>query len=240
LHLQIHNISFSTTVDDIERFVPNRSLAPLEYNAQGVHVLCNLTDGKTLPYAYVECISIEAAELLVKSSEGKFLTTRQVVFKPATQKDLAMDLYPRLRRGGYTKDSILGDALFRSVSSSAGKKEHARDRSVSQPFQHDSYWETLDLFTEEDARDLKNLMEITLQSASKKNRKLEDERERDPYFLVPTERPFARLASMIAKYPCHALAVDKDGRISAKRKEELGRLFECLVCKLVLLLLCSP
>lgn len=87
--------------------MPPGVLAPLEHNAQGIHILCDAADGKTRPYAYVECISAQAAEHLVAVSDGKYLAGRQVAFRPVTQKELVLDLFGHLRRGGYYRDTIL-------------------------------------------------------------------------------------------------------------------------------------
>lgn len=204
--------------------MPPGVLAPLEYNAQAIHIVCDSIDGKTRPYAYVECISDQAAELLVSASDGKYLAGRQVVFRPATQKDLALDLFVHLRKGGYARDTILGD--FRARSDSTSREEAVESFGSVKD---------LDLFTQDDYEHLVNLLDMTLPFASPKKTASRAKRgseglQNANYFALPPERPFTRIASMITKFPCHAMQKYNAG-LPEKQKQALGRLFECLFCR---------
>lgn len=213
----MHNIHFRTTIADIESVVPPGVLAPLEHNAQGIHILCHPSNGKTLPYAYVECISTQAAEHLVAKSDGKYLAGRRVAFRPVTQMELMLDLFHHLRKGSYFKDAILKDP---SVARS-GVSNHERQLSIHESAGH------LDLFTESDDQHLRTLFDdAVLKSTSGETTQVS---HAVTVFSYPTERPFARLASMIVKYPCHAIV--GPAREAEKQVQTVARMFDCLICE---------
>lgn len=191
----------------------------MAYNAQAVHLLCDLADGKTRPYAYVECISIEAAEKVIRESDGRYLTGRQVGFRPVTQKELALDLFPRLRKYSYWNETIIKD--------SHNRPEH--QRQYSGPFVSPENPSILDLFNERDYQQLKRLFDKTLPSPNDgKVQDIEDS-DRDNYFFFPPERPFAALISMIVKYPYHAIS--ETDKSTEHYNQEIDRLMGCVLCE---------
>lgn len=212
---------------DIESFVPPRVLAPLEYNAQGVHLICDLYDGKTRPYAYVECISVEAAEKLIRESDGKYLAGRQVAFRPVTQKELALDLFPNLRKNGYQRDVIVGSSPLRP-----GSAHHKPQSGQSGT--------NLELFTEESYQLFKVLFDRILAPPAKHfktshNKDDSQDGQADPspvIFSFPPERPFARLVSMIVKYPHYAK--NASNHPIQEYNEEIDRIMKCALCKLTM------
>lgn len=227
--LQVHNIHFRTTIADIESFVPPGVLAPLDHNAQGIHILCDATDGKTRPYAYVECISAAAAEHLIAVPDGQYLAGRQVAFRPVTQKELVLDLFRHVKRGGYCKSTILEEDPPTSKGSSHQRQHSYYDRAGD-----------LELFTAEDDLQLRRLLDHTLPGTPESGDGSEvtkDESVPAMYFSFPIERPFARLASMIVKYPCHILV--GPARTSEKQVQATDRLFKCLLCEYACALLAS-
>lgn len=207
---------------DIESFVPPGVLAPLEYNAQAIHLLCDLADGKTRPYAYIECISVEAAEQLIRNSDEKFLAGRRVAFRPVTQKELVLDLFTSLRRHNYHKDAIL--------DSSPSRLNPSRESLSEPPTQ-------LVLFTEQHFQQFKMLFDRTRPFPNTKTIKntstfhTQHDNNDSPtiFFSGPTERPFARLISMIVKYPCHAKNITNYR--PEEYNQEVDRLFRCALCK---------
>lgn len=108
---------------------------------------------------------------------------------------------------------------------------------------HTSAANNLELFTEQDYIHLKKLFDITLPSPETgpddddisdqtENKKCErevggssEDHNDTVYFSFPPERPFARLVSMIVKYPWHALEAAGQGLDT--RTREIDRLLSC-------------
>lgn len=213
---------------DIESFVPPRVLAPLEYNAQGVHLICDLADGKTRPYAYVECISVEAAEQLIREADAQYLAGRQVAFRPVTQKEPALDLFPSLRKGGYHRDVIVRSSPSKAGLSRGYAHTHGSDEAGME----------LELFTEEHYQQFKVLFDMALgppardsQTAINEPHLQQEHANSSLFYSFPPERPFARLVSMIVKYPCHAKK-NTSNHSTQEYNQEIDCLLRCSLCEI--------
>lgn len=156
-------------------------------------------------------------------SDGEYLAGRQVAFRPVTQKDLALDLFQHVRRGGYYKSTILDEDPPSSKGSSHQRRHSFYERAGD-----------LELFTEEDDRQLRRLFHhalpatLTNSEAIVGTGPMKAEVDTGMYFSFPVERPFARLASMIVKYPSHVLI--GAARASETQMKTVDRLLECLLC----------
>ncbi|GAA5964765.1 hypothetical protein JCM21900_000195 [Sporobolomyces salmonicolor] len=115
--VRLDNIPWEVTVDEIERWLPDGSLAsdlePSMGRIEGgegkgektggvtlaVHILCNRADGRTLNQAYVECSSLLAARQLVRSTDGSKLRGRPVHVTRSSQAELLTTLFPTYTPG---------------------------------------------------------------------------------------------------------------------------------------------
>ncbi|GAA5914790.1 hypothetical protein JCM5296_005167 [Sporobolomyces johnsonii] len=115
--VRLDNVPWEVTVDEIERWLPDGSLASdlepttgREGGDEGkgekvggvtlaVHILCNRADGRTLNQAYVECSSLLAARQLVRSRDGSKLRGRPVHVTLSSQAELLTTLFPTYTPG---------------------------------------------------------------------------------------------------------------------------------------------
>lgn len=197
--LKVHNIAFSTTAGDVERWMPEEILAPLKDSAQSIHILSDpYQRGKTLPYVYIECMSTEAVKRLVRERSNTRLNGKAVSFSPAKPEYLYMDLFPALRerRNGGLSLQVVPSARSSAMTESASP-------TVSPA--------TEDLFSAEDQAALEHLMDLVIQDHQQQQAPGSGAAPpglvRKPAhlsalsFIVPAERPFYRLSSIITKFP---------------------------------------
>jgi hypothetical protein len=197
----------------------------------------------TLPYAYIECISEEAAERLINERDEGWLAGRQVKFRAASQRALACDVFGHVLG---TSSSMIAGAeaeeegqemdkyAIKRIAEEGGKplmqileeSAHGRRQAQAGP---------ITLFSEKDKEDLETLFEGVSRGCSKSSSYSETKEgdlsfsasspaaaATEIRFVRPAERPFARLASVITKFPWH---------IHRASQEEVDRLFACLQCK---------
>lgn len=242
--LQVHNISFHTTIADIEAWLPPGLLPPLSHAALSIHILCSpdpsTGSGKTLPYAYIECISPAAADALVRERDEHWLAGRQVKFRPSSQRQLLADLFgtalkrkmpsglSEYEQRKWWRSNVQDDAEGKPLLDIlGGKSGQGADTDVVVQLEGVSF------FTQKDQDDLEALIRsIILEHAPVREAEeaeasaTKTDGAASPsgppaqrHFIKPEERPFARLASVISKYPWHALV---------PLPEEVNRLYACL------------
>ncbi|KAI5475460.1 hypothetical protein MNV49_001351 [Pseudohyphozyma bogoriensis] len=92
--VRLDNIPWDVTASEVEQWLPDGSLPPLEDCVLAVHILCNRTDGRTLNQCYVEAVSVAAARDIVRTRDGKKLRGRTVHATISDQGELMTTIFP--------------------------------------------------------------------------------------------------------------------------------------------------
>ncbi|KAL8283875.1 hypothetical protein RQP46_005307 [Phenoliferia psychrophenolica] len=107
--VRLDNIPWDVTVAQIEDWLPQDSLAPVDKCVLAVHILCNRADGRTLNQCYIEASSITAARNIVRTRDGRKLLDRPVHITISSSSEFMSTLFPSWEPGFNGLDPIPGN-----------------------------------------------------------------------------------------------------------------------------------
>ncbi|KAK4057362.1 hypothetical protein OIO90_001430 [Microbotryomycetes sp. JL221] len=91
--VKVENIPFNTTVDELERWLPEDVFPNQEQVSHPVHLILHRRTGRTLPHCYLEIKNLGVASEIITQKDRKMLGDRTVRVKWERRGELMRDLF---------------------------------------------------------------------------------------------------------------------------------------------------
>ncbi|KAI5480997.1 hypothetical protein MNV49_006183 [Pseudohyphozyma bogoriensis] len=170
--VKLENIPFTTTVQDVEEWLPIESLPAPEILPHAIHLILHRVTGRTLPHCYIEMLSEEKAADLIRTRDGGAFGDRKVRLKWERRNEMRRDYFI------CTVEQLFFQSDYFSVPAPSLA-------AAPIPCAPAMYFEpSAPLLTYFDFERIRELCYA-----------------QPPYYYRPIERPFLHLISLIMKFP---------------------------------------